>query len=41
LIEITDWTLYDKTDILEYQTATYYLIIEIFEMIEKICNKTE
>ena len=41
LIEITDWTLYDRTDILEYQTATYYLIIEIFEMIEKICNKTE
>ena len=26
---------------MEYQTATYYLIIEIFEMIEKICNKTE
>lgn len=41
LIEITDWRLYNRTDILEYQTATYYLIIEIFEMIEKICNKTE
>ena len=41
LIEITDRDLFKWEHIYEYQTATYYLIISVLEIVEEISDETE